>query len=105
MILRMGETTGGRIHIVTGPKSSGKSVYMKQVGLIVYLAHVGCWVPAAAARIPLTDKLFTRIQTVESVSLGLSSFLCDVNQVGGGDHTHKQAARFLRKSEWPEELR
>jgi DNA mismatch repair protein MSH5 len=56
---------------------------MKQVGLIVYLAHVGCWVPAAAgARIPLTNKLFTRIQTVESVSLGLSSFLCDVNQVG-----------------------
>ncbi len=77
----MGEA-GGRIHVVTGPNSSGKSVYMKQAGLIVYLAHVGCWVPAAAARVTLTDKLFTRIQTVESVSLGLSSFLCDMNQVG-----------------------
>jgi DNA mismatch repair protein MSH5 len=75
----MGEA-GGRVHVVTGPNSSGKSVYMKQAGLIVYLAHVGCWVPASRARIPLTNKLFTRIQTVESVSLGLSAFLCDVNQ-------------------------
>jgi DNA mismatch repair protein MSH5 len=80
----MGEESG-RLHVVTGPNSSGKSVYMKQAGLIVYLAHVGCWVPAAGARIPLTDKLFTRIQTVESVSLGLSAFLCDVNQVGSGN--------------------
>ena len=77
---RMGEK-GGRIHVVTGPNSSGKSVYMKQAGLIVYLAHLGCGVPAAGgASVPLTSKLFTRIQTVESVSLGLSAFLCDVNQ-------------------------
>ena len=80
----LGGTTG-RIHVISGPNSSGKSVYMKQVGMIVYLAQVGCWVPAAAARIPLMDRVFTRIQTVESVSLGLSSFLCDINQVRGLD--------------------
>ena len=69
------------MHLLTGPNSSGKSVYMKQVGLIVYLAHLGCWVPAQEARIPVTDRILTRIQTVESISLGMSSFLCDINQL------------------------
>ena len=72
---------GGRVHLLTGPNSSGKSVYMKQVGLIVYLAHLGCWVPALEARIPIMDRILTRIQTVESISLGMSSFLCDINQL------------------------
>ena len=56
-------------------------MFLIKVGLIVYLAHVGCWVPARSATIPLLDNIFTRIQTVESVSIGVSSFLCDVNQV------------------------
>jgi len=72
---------GGRVHLLTGPNSSGKSVYMKQVGLIVYLAHLGCCVPALEARIPIVDRILTRIQTVESISLGMSSFLCDINQL------------------------
>ena len=55
----MGEK-GGRVHLLSGPNSSGKSVYMKQVGLIVYLAHLGCWVPANSATIPLVDNIFTR---------------------------------------------
>ena len=79
----------GRIHVLSGPNSSGKSVYMKQVGLIVFLGQLGCWVPAAAARIPIFYQLFTRIQTVESVSLGLSSFLCDINQVRFGGKLSK----------------
>ena len=44
------------------------------MGLIVFLAHLGSWVPALEAQVPLTDRLFTRIQTVESVSLGMSAF-------------------------------
>merc|ERR1719187_425821 len=71
----------GSVHIVTGPNSSGKSVYLKQVGLIVYLAHLGCFVPATQATVPITDKIFTRILTLESVSLGISSFACDLQQV------------------------
>ena len=69
------------LHLLTGPNSSGKSVYLRQVGLIVYLAHLGCWVPAAAATIPITDRILTRIHTVESVSLGMSAFQCDLGQV------------------------
>ena len=54
---------------------------MSQIGLIVYLAHIGSFVPAEAAKIGLMDGIFTRIQTRESVSLSQSSFLIDLNQV------------------------
>merc|ERR1711973_280596 len=67
---------GSRVHLLTGPNSSGKSVYLKQVGLIVFLAHLGSWVPASKAQVPLT-----RIQTVESISLGMSAFQCDLAQI------------------------
>ena len=67
--------------ILTGPNHSGKSVYMKQVALIVYLAHIGCYVPADRARIGITDRILTRIATRESVSRNESSFSIDLRQV------------------------
>lgn len=54
--------------LVTGPNFSGKSVYLKQVAIIVFMAHVGCFVPALRADIGLTDKIMTRVATRESVS-------------------------------------
>jgi len=72
---------GSRVHLLTGPNSSGKSVYLKQVGLIVFMAHLGSWVPALKAEVPLTHRLLTRIQTVESISLGMSAFQCDLAQI------------------------
>ena len=54
--------------LLTGPNYSGKSVYLKQVALIVYMAHIGSFVPAGSAVIGLTDKILTRIHTRESVS-------------------------------------
>ncbi|CRG85001.1 MutS protein homolog 5 [Talaromyces islandicus] len=54
--------------ILTGPNYSGKSVYMKQVALIVYLAHIGSFVPARIAEIGITDNILTRISTPETVS-------------------------------------
>jgi len=54
--------------LLTGPNYSGKSVYLKQVALIVYMAHIGSFLPAKEAVIGLTDKILTRIQTRESVS-------------------------------------
>jgi DNA mismatch repair protein MSH5 len=68
------ETTGDdegslpSMMLITGPNYSGKSVYLKQVALIVYMAHIGSFVPAESAVIGLTDKILTRIQTKESVS-------------------------------------
>ncbi|XP_069799845.1 mutS protein homolog 5 isoform X2 [Dendropsophus ebraccatus] len=77
----MSEEQEKRIKILTGPNSCGKSVYLKQVGLIVFMAMIGSYVPASYAEIGPIDGIFTRLQTRESVSLGLSTFMIDVNQV------------------------
>jgi DNA mismatch repair protein MSH5 len=62
------QTEGPSMILLTGPNYSGKSVYLKQTALIVYMAHVGCFVPAEHAVIGITDRILTRIQTRESVS-------------------------------------
>jgi len=67
--------------IMTGPNYSGKSVYLKQNALIVYMAHIGSFVPADNATIGLTDKILTRISTRESVSRNQSAFMIDLQQV------------------------
>ncbi len=66
--------------VLTGPNHSGKSVYLKQVALIVYMAHVGSFVPAKRAVIGLTDRLLTRISTRDSVSRNESAFAADLRQ-------------------------
>lgn len=66
--------------VMTGPNHSGKSVYLKQVALIVFLAHIGSFVPAEQAYIGLTDRLLTRIVTRESVSRNESAFAIDLRQ-------------------------
>ncbi|XDG10457.1 hypothetical protein ABKA04_010072 [Annulohypoxylon sp. FPYF3050] len=67
--------------VLTGPNHSGKSVYLKQVALIVYLAHIGCYVPAEKAYIGITDRILTRIATRESVAKNESAFSIDLRQV------------------------
>ena len=67
--------------MMTGPNYSGKSVYVKQIAVIVYMAHVGCFVPADRATIGLTDKILTRIATRETVSRFQSAFMIDLQQV------------------------
>jgi DNA mismatch repair protein MSH5 len=68
--------------ILTGPNYSGKSVYLKQVALIVYMAHIGSFIPAELANIGVTDKILTRVSTRESVSRIQSAFMIDLQQVG-----------------------
>ncbi|KAJ3280380.1 MutS protein msh5 [Borealophlyctis nickersoniae] len=79
---KLGETEeDARAMLLTGANFSGKSVYLKQVALIVYMAHIGSFVPAESAFIGLTDKIFTRIQTRETVSKIQSAFMIDLHQV------------------------
>jgi DNA mismatch repair protein MSH5 len=52
-----------------------------KVGLIVFMAHIGSFVPAEAATIGIIDKIFTRIHTLESISVNLSSFMIDLSQM------------------------
>ena len=61
---------GARIFIITGPNMSGKSVYLRQTALIVLLAQVGSFVPAALARIGLVDRIFTRVGAQDELYAG-----------------------------------
>lgn len=72
---------GASTLIMTGPNYSGKSVYLKQNAIIVYMAQIGSFVPAEKALIGLTDKILTRITTRESVSRNQSAFMIDLQQV------------------------
>ncbi|KAF5889927.1 mutS protein 5, partial [Clarias magur] len=73
--------TEGKVKVITGPNSSGKSIYLKQVGLVVFMALIGSDVPAKKAEIGLIDGIFTRLQSRESMSVGLSTFMIDLNQM------------------------
>ncbi|KID62812.1 DNA mismatch repair protein MutS, C-terminal domain protein, partial [Metarhizium hybridum] len=70
-----------RCMVLTGPNHSGKSIFLKQVGLIVYLAHIGSFVPAEMAVISVTDRILTRISTLESVCKEESAFAIDLKQL------------------------
>ncbi|KAL6704002.1 hypothetical protein ACN47E_008853 [Coniothyrium glycines] len=72
---------GPSMLVLTGPNYSGKSVYLKQVALIVFMAHVGSFVPAESARIGLTDKILSRVTARESVSRSQSAFMIDLHQM------------------------
>ena len=78
---RAEDTEGPSMLVMTGPNYSGKSIYLKQVALIIYMAHVGCYVPADWATIGITDKILTRISTKETVSRIQSAFIIDLQQV------------------------
>lgn len=67
--------------VLTGPNYSGKSVYLKQVALIVFMAHVGSFVPAESATVGLTDKILSRVTTRETVSRMQSAFMLDLQQI------------------------
>lgn len=66
--------------IITGANGSGKSIFLKQILLAVYLAHVGCYIPAKKANIGLVDSMHCLIQTKESAVVRLSSFMMDLTQ-------------------------
>nr|POE83006.1 dna mismatch repair protein msh5 [Quercus suber] len=71
----------GRIHIITGPNYSGKSIYIKQVALIVFLSHIGSFVPADAAIVGLTDRIFCAMGS-KLLAAEQSTFMIDLHQVG-----------------------
>jgi DNA mismatch repair protein MSH5 len=75
------EAGGPSMLLLTGPNYSGKSVYLKCLAQIVYLAHIGSFVPCSSAIIGLTDAILTRIRTCETVSRPHSAFMIDLQQV------------------------
>ncbi len=72
-----------RFMLLTGPNMGGKSTYMRQVAWIVWLAHTGCFVPAEAADIPLTRRIFTRVGAGDELASGRSTFMVEMMETAG----------------------
>jgi DNA mismatch repair protein MutS len=69
-----------QIIILTGPNMSGKSALLRQTALITLMAHMGSFVSASEAKVPLTDKIFTRVGASDNLSAGESTFMVEMNE-------------------------
>ncbi|MBQ0086331.1 MAG: DNA mismatch repair protein MutS [Bacteroidales bacterium] len=74
------DNTKQQIIILTGPNMAGKSAFLRQNALIVLMAQVGCFVPAAAAEIGVVDKIFTRVGASDNISRGESTFMVEMTE-------------------------
>jgi DNA mismatch repair protein MutS len=88
-------TAAARVIILTGPNMAGKSTILRQVGLIVLLAHIGSYVPASAATIGVTDRLFTRVGASDNLVRGQSTFMVEMSETSAILHTATERSVVL----------
>jgi DNA mismatch repair protein MutS len=84
-----------RLLLITGPNMGGKSTYMRQVALIVLLAHLGSFVPARAARIGPVDRVFTRIGAADDLAGGRSTFMVEMTESANILHNATESSLVL----------
>lgn len=89
------EPKAQQLLLITGPNMGGKSTYLRQTALIVLMAQTGCFVPARQARLPLTDRIFTRIGASDNLARGRSTFLVEMSEVAAILHHATPASLVL----------
>jgi DNA mismatch repair protein MutS len=85
----------GRIVILTGPNMAGKSTVLRQVGLIQLLAQMGSFVPATSAKVPVCDRIFTRVGASDSLTRGQSTFMVEMNETAAIIHGAGEGSLIL----------
>uniref|UniRef100_A0A182W0R1 DNA mismatch repair proteins mutS family domain-containing protein n=1 Tax=Anopheles minimus TaxID=112268 RepID=A0A182W0R1_9DIPT len=80
-VTNVGETNSHLINVIAADASVGKTTYLKELAIICYLAHVGSFVPATYAKIPILDSIYTRLDHPESIFSGRSSFMSELYQM------------------------
>jgi DNA mismatch repair protein MutS len=74
------DDTDNQILIITGPNMAGKSTVLRQVALVVIMAQMGAFIPAARAKISITDRIFTRVGALDNLSQGQSTFMVEMQE-------------------------
>ena len=91
--LRLDDDT--RMLVITGPNMGGKSTYMRQTALIVLLAHIGSFVPAAACELSVVDRIFTRIGSSDDLAGGRSTFMVEMSETANILHNASERSLVL----------
>ncbi len=95
----LGLDDNSRMLIITGPNMGGKSTYMRQTALIVLLAHIGSFVPAAACELSLVDRIFTRIGSSDDLAGGRSTFMVEMSETANILHNASDRSLVLMDEE------
>jgi DNA mismatch repair protein MutS len=88
-------TSDGRVVVLTGPNMAGKSTVLRQVGLIQLLAQIGSLVPADSARLPVTDRIFTRVGASDNLARGQSTFMVEMSETAAIMHGASERSLVL----------
>jgi DNA mismatch repair protein MutS len=89
------DTASDQILIITGPNMSGKSSYLRQVGLNILLAQIGSFIPAASARIGIVDRIYTRVGASDNIASGESTFLVEMHEAANIVNTATERSLIL----------
>ena len=85
--------SGTDLVVLTGTNASGKSCYLRQIGLIQLLVQIGSWVPAKQAKVGIADRIFTRVSAVDDLAAGQSTFMVEMAETA--DILHHATSRSL----------